>query len=177
MPKSNKDPSILSPKKSIKEYCLFRCKKDGKTVGSKRDVIGCMEIHCPLYHYRTGILKSNKNILSKREKSSKLYRLERARREVATEEKRVESIKERYENAKLKNRERYFYEKEMTETRRKNRDWETEKTYGKNLEDAQNVLEEKRNAVKRLEDSYEEQLSAGLWGDVKTEELTEEETE
>lgn len=170
MPRSHKDPSILTPKKSIKEYCLFRCQKNGKTVGSKKDVLGCLDIHCPLYHYRTGILKSDKNRISKREKSSKLYHLERARREAESARKKVASISNKIEEEKRRNRERYFEDENDAKNRMKNRDLQIKETYGRKLEDAKSMLDKNESVVKSLEASYEEQLLAGLWESTEPEE-------
>lgn len=176
MPKSNKDPSILTPKKSIHSFCVNRCQQNGKTIGSKREVVGCLETSCPLYPYRTGILKARRGEFLQNEKNAKLWAVERARRNAKIAEKRLEAERQNLENAKRKNLLKYVDAKNKLEDLRRQLESSLEPKINQ-VKEAEKILEERRARVERLERKYDEEMASGLWGDVASEELTEEETE
>lgn len=173
MPKSNKDPSILTPKKSIHSYCVNRCQQNGKTIGSKREVVGCLETSCPLYPYRTGMLKARRGEFSQNEKSAKLWAVERARRYARIAEKRLETERQKLEDAKRRNFQKYIDAKNDLEDLRRKLESSIEPQIN-HVNEAEKILEERRARVERLERKYDEEMMSGLWGDVESEEKKEE---
>ena len=107
----DRDPSLQTPKKCIKAYCLNVCthEKKGKgRIGSKRDVLECINYECPLRNFRTGIARNRRAVISDKTKEERIARLERARERVTVAERRLaeaEASLARYleaEDARLK---------------------------------------------------------------------------
>lgn len=88
----DRDPSVQTPKKCIKAYCLNICtneKKGRGRIGSKRDVVECFNRECPLHPYRTGMLKARSGPLQAKTKSERIAWLERERYRVTVAERRL----------------------------------------------------------------------------------------
>lgn len=161
----DRDPSVQTPKKCIKAYCLNVCtheKKGRGRTGSRRDVVECFNRECPLHPYRTGILKARSGPLQAKNKSDRIAWLERERYRVTVAERRLSEAEESLSRLS-----------ERVQTKRK----ELQKKYEDELEKIQKQLEakqraveiakenlkERREAVRKLEERFNEELEAGIW--------------
>lgn len=194
----DRDPSVQTPKKCIKAYCLNVCthEKKGKgRIGSKRDVAECVNYECPLRDYRTGMGRRKKSVISVKTKEERIARLERARYRVAVAERRLEEtqnslaryiaaedgrlnrLQRKSEEATANLIKRLEAEIEVRQERIKNADSVWRKKYDERLElgrkyiaererkveIAKENLKERKEAVRKMEIKFNEELEAGIW--------------
>lgn len=139
------DDRVQTPRKCIRDYCLFFCEND-KRRGSKRDVVECVIRKCPLHPYRTGQLKGRSGPIGEYTKRSRIARLERARSMVMTAERDARMAEEQLESKK-----------------------QVVKDYEYRVIKAKNKLEERKHAVRKLELLFNDELEAGIWNSKKME--------
>lgn len=137
--KEKKKRDVLTPKQSIKQYCLLVCTKKDKE-NSKRAVSDCLYRTCPLYPYRKGQYKSQKGPFSENEIKRRVRRLEQARKQVV------------YAENALKRAE------ETLEFRR-----EVFQRYVDALEAAKKRVEDSKEKVRQLEINFNEDLGSVRW--------------
>ena len=161
----DRDPSVQTPKKCIKAYCLNICtheKKGMGRIGSKRDVVECFNLECPLHPYRTGILKARSGPLQAKTKSDRIAWLERERYRVTVAERRLSEAEESL--SRLSERE----EAKRTELQKKYED-EIERIQKqieakkRSVEIAKENLQDRKEAVRKMEIRFNEELEAGIW--------------
>ena len=139
---------VDTPKKCIRKYCLFICEKKGRK-GSKRDMVNCLEIKCPLHPYRTGQLKARRGPIGPSVKRYKIAQLEQARKWVVYAEAHLEKRKKMLEDRKAKNE-------------------EILKPYYDGIKEAEEKLEARRKRVRDMEIMFNDELERGLWGTDKS---------
>lgn len=183
----DRDPSVQSPRKCIKAYCLNICtheKKGRGRIGSKRDVVECFNLGCPLHPYRTGILKARSGPLQDKIKSNRIAWLERERYRVTVAERRLaeaEASLARYleaEDARLKALQKQ--REDAIEGLQKRIEEESVKWMTKyndrletgrkqieakqrSVEIAKENLKERKETVRKMEIRFNEELEAGIW--------------
>lgn len=138
-PMRDNDDRVQTPRKCIKNYCLMHCERD-KRKNSKRDVVECVITSCPLHPYRTGQLKARSGPIGENTKSKRIARLERARYLVTTAQRDVAIAEE-----KLKAKQDVVAE------------------YQNKVDKAKEKVEARKNAVRKLEILFNEELEAGIW--------------
>ena len=139
---------VDTPRKCIRKYCLFICETKGRK-GSKRDMVNCPEIKCPLFPYRTGQLKARSGPINPGAKRARIARLEQARRWVTYAEANLEKKKKMLEE-------------------RKNKNEEILKQYVDGVQAAEEKLEKCRKRVRGIEIVFNDELERGLWGTDKS---------
>ena len=113
---------VRHPRECIKDYCLLHCEKK-EMRNSRRSVSECTMKSCPLWYYRLGKLKWEKQDrdLSKTKQEKRIQKLRTARRKVENAETALRSAqenlkekRERFDEAKayVKKLEVAFYNKE-----------------------------------------------------------------
>ena len=133
------DTRVQTPRKCIRDYCLMHCERD-KRKNSKRDVVECIIRDCPLHPYRTGQLKARSGPISETTKSRRIARLERARHLVETAERDVGRAKEKVEAKQA-----------------------VVEDYKCRLHAEEKKLESRKEAVRKLEMLFNDELEAGIW--------------
>ena len=161
----DRDPSVQTPKKCIKAYCLNVCtneKKGRGRIGSKRDVLECINYECPLRNFRTGIARNRRSVISDKTKEERIARLERARERVSIAERKLAEAEESL--SRLSERK----ETKRTELQKKYED-ELERIQEKieekqrSVEIAKENLQDRKEAVRKMEIRFNEELEAGIW--------------
>lgn len=69
-----------TPRRCIRNYCLYQCSRGKEKQYSKREVAECVFRKCPLYPYRTGIWSNDMRPLSNHKKERRIMKLRAARR-------------------------------------------------------------------------------------------------
>ena len=178
---ANQDERVLTPKKSIKNYCLYECEKKGRRY-SKRDVAMCTHYRCPLYPYRSGVLRKKVQVYGKTLKNQRLQYLQSARDAVKRAEEKYEEEWKKTEELKIEREVKAKEKRKSLEAKadliiREYRKQTNEmmKKREKYLTRAIDYVNEKKRRVKELEELYDRELELGMWGD--PEELYNEEQE
>lgn len=170
---------ILTPKKSIKSYCLMWCNRKERK-NSKKDVARCPEYRCPLYPYRFGLLKRKTRPISEITKTNRLEELIKAQKQVENAELRVKSEWKKLESLKIERKVReeekrklmeYGIKREIKEYRAKTKELvrEQESRY----KNAELRLEKLKERFDKMDDLCRMEIESGLWGETTLEEMLE----
>ena len=173
----------LTPKKSIKKYCLLVCDKK-KRKNSKRDVIKCPEWRCPLYPYRTGIQQNSVRIYGENAKRERIRDLEIARHNVEIAQNKLNEELFKTEamrsEREIKGKEKRKRMEEAIERQMKDYKLQTIdmlQRREKHVAEAEENLLRKKERVRKLEELHDRELELGMWGDPEDIEINEKESE
>ena len=129
-----------TPRRCIRNYCLYQCSRGKEKQYSKREVAECVYRKCPLHPYRTGIWRNDMKPLSNFKKERRITKLRTARRKVDRLEKNMELVDSQLTRLA-----------EKTAARRKEK------------QEMQAELDEAKAYVELVEKQIDEEMEAGLW--------------